>query len=320
MPRPRPRPAPVSIASIAKGTSHAESEKLDEDTFFLTRPTQRPTWIDDDEASATSSATPAPPSDEASPQKKKRKALPEWVSQSDSHDMSMSSPREMVEEAPEAEPQRARSVSVTPPPELDDDMKEFALRAVENVMRRNTDGSLLEEHAELELGAPTSDDTSLDLHPDLARYYKGPNAHQLRERAIAREREIQMQRQKRNEEAEVTEILVASSPPAPAVIHVDDSSEEDEPAPRPMANDRDEEPSIPQHHEGTMSLVLRAAKGDPVPVKVRPTTKVATILAHFVQTVALATNETERAYLSFEGEVRVPLAYAAFVALVYDSG
>ncbi|WFC94092.1 hypothetical protein MBRA1_000722 [Malassezia brasiliensis] len=125
----------------------------------------------------------------------------------------------------------------------------------------------LEADDDFELGAPTSDDVTLDLNTDLARYYKGPNAHKLRERAIEREREMQAQRQKQVEEAEVNEVLERSSPPA-NVITIDDSSDDERLIPMPVP--KPPSPPAPATHEDerdTMSLVLRAAKGDAVPVK-----------------------------------------------------
>ncbi|WFD46226.1 hypothetical protein GLX27_000858 [Malassezia furfur] len=171
-------------------------------------------------------------------------------------------------------------------------------------MRRDQ-AKVPEADDDFELGAPTSDDVSLDLNADLARYYKGPNAHKLRERAIARERELQALRQKQVEETEVNEILENSPPPA-NVITIDDSSDDEQPA--ATSTLRPPTPPAPPVHEDegdTMSLVLRAAKGSAVPVKVRPTTKMATILAHFVQNADLTADEKANAYLSFEGE-RLP--------------
>lgn len=272
----------------------AVPEHVDEDAFFIAR---RPVRPEDASEQAASSSSP-PPAGEESPPHKRPRPLTE----------ALSPPTPSAPDAPSAPdtpapaPSRARSVSITPPPELDEDMREFARQAVENVMRRN--GTNI-RHEDDDLAAPTSDDGALDLNADLARYYKGPNAHRLRERAIAREREQQSQRQRRAEEAEVVEALHSASPPK-NVITIDDSSDEEPAEPAPMSAHAEPEPAIPED-ANTLSLVLRAARGEPVPVKVRPTTKMATILSHFVQSATLSADEQSRAYLSFEGEVRVPL-------------
>lgn len=280
------------------------ANSVDEDAFFLARRSIPPVLLDEPlESASPSSATP-PPSDETSPRRKRRRALPEWVSRSGTSESASPTPQESVQEPDtRTDVPRSRSVSVTPPPDLDEDMREFARRAVENVMRRDQ-AKVPEADDDFELGAPTSDDVSLDLNADLARYYKGPNAHKLRERAIARERELQALRQKQVEETEVNEILENSPPPA-NVITIDDSSDDEQPA--ATSTLRPPTPPAPPVHEDegdTMSLVLRAAKGSAVPVKVRPTTKMATILAHFVQNADLTADEKANAYLSFEGEVR----------------
>lgn len=281
-----------------------KANSLDEDAFFLSRRSIPPALLDEpDESASPHSATP-PPSDETSPRRKRRRALPEWVSRSGTSESASPTPQETAQEPDtRIDAPRSRSVSVTPPPDLDEDMREFARRAVENVMRRDQTKAP-EADDDFELGAPTSDDVSLDLNTDLARYYKGPNAHKLRERAIAREREMQAQRQKQVEKAEVNEVNESSSP-ASNVITIDDSSDDERPVPTPAP--KLPTPPAPATHEDdgdTMSLVLRAAKGSAVPVKVRPTTKMATILAHFVQNADLTADEKANAYLSFEGEVR----------------
>lgn len=313
MPRAKRRPAPVGVSSSSvSGASSDPKTLVDKDAFFIAAHPPRPPPVEEEDAVASSS-TPQPASQDPSPRKKKRKQLPEWVGQSVSSDDRLGSPAQEADAAAPTPPRppRERSVSVTPPPELDEEMLEFARQAVEKVMRRNADGTVRHADKDLDL-APTSDDVSLDLNADLARYYKGPNAQQLRERAIAREREMQAQRQRRNEEAEVTEILdqdeadeADEAPPTTQVITIDDSSDDE----RAVRDDPPEAPPPAEEThdtENTMSLLLRAAKGEPLPVKVRPTTKFSTILGHFVQTYAslLTPNEQQKAYLSFEGEVR----------------
>lgn len=308
MPRAKRRPAPVGVSSSSvSGASSDPKTLVDEDAFFIAAHPPRPPPVEEEDAVASSS-TPQPTSQDPSPRKKKRRQLPEWVAQSVSSDDRLGSPAQEADAAAPMPPPRERSVSVTPPPELDEEMLEFARQAVEKVMRRSADGTVRHADKDLDL-APTSDDVSLDLNADLARYYKGPNAQQLRERAIAREREMQAQRQRRNEEAVVTELLdqdeADEAPPTTQVITIDDSSDDELAVPDESS---EAPPPAEETHdtENTMSLLLRAVKGEPLPVKVRPTTKFSTILGHFVQTYAslLAPNEQQKAYLSFEGEVR----------------
>lgn len=282
----------------ARQIAAAGDAAIDEDAFFLAPRAVQPAWDDEcgeDEASVM-------PGDQ-SPVKKKRKQLPAWTSQPETSTPSSLSPTEKST-TPPTRALRERSVSVTPPPELDAEMLEFARRAVENVMRRDADTASRKKADDSDHAIPSSDDAPLDLNADLAKYYRGPNALHLRERAIARQRELQAQRQRRNEEAEVTEILHADAS-SPVVIHVDDSSDEEPSVPSTVMLAAEATPEEPADSAGTMALLLRAAKGEPLPVKVRPTTKMATILSHFLQTYTslLTADEAANAFLSFEGDV-----------------
>lgn len=175
----------------------------------------------------------------------------------------------------------------------------YALQAIEEATHIQRDRlRALEETLRASDDAPG--DTSLELNADLAQFYKGRDAHILRERAIERE----MARQK---EAHRVEILPVPEDPI-EVYEVEDSSDA-EPAPTStlgaepepdLAFDQTEASAL----EGTLLLTLRGARQLEVCVRVRPTTQVHTMLDHFVSTHAskLSPSETASIYLSFEGE------------------
>lgn len=278
--------------------------------------------------------------------RKKRKALAfEWVKQAPEPtcvgpelDFTCSSPElasEVVESRSEpsvipAPAARERSVSVTPPPaEFKDEAASFARRAIEQVTVQHR-----KRMEELDAGLcedETSSDTPLELNADLAQYYKGHDALQLRERALARELKIQRslheQRQQVHEEQDVVEILDYSN--SPTVYEVVDSSDNDSLGTSDWheAVSSRETPSTFSHAHGaeaasnltvsdynseqqleatndTLFITLRGARGLEVIVKVRPTTRIGTMLGHFTQThgAALAAEEKLRACVSFEGE------------------
>ncbi|WFC98065.1 hypothetical protein MYAM1_000787 [Malassezia yamatoensis] len=307
MPRPRARRAPGSTENSQGGNDRGS--KVEDETFFMARRPIRAEVLEEDSEGDLSSPSGAPTSRNSSPRRKKRKPLPEWVSQSGKTDVVHSQTEELHSPNASPRPERARSVSITPPPDLDDDMREFARRAVENVMLQNN-AKRKPNHQEggSEANPPTSDDTSLDLNADLAQYYRGPNAHQLRERALARERQLQEERRKRLESQGDAETPLPSSS-VPQVISIDDSSDDEQYRHDTNCNTTLEtQPEIDQAEpdEDSMTIVLRAAKGDPILVKVRPTTKIATILTYFRDNRQLSPGEESAIFLSFEGERLAP--------------
>ncbi|WFD42150.1 hypothetical protein MPSI1_000789 [Malassezia psittaci] len=303
VPRPRARRAPESLESSQTGSDRGS--KIEEETFFIARRPIRAEVLEEDSERDLSSPSVAPTSQSSSPRRKKRKPLPGWVSQSGKTDVGNSQTEDLDSPNASPGPERARSVSITPPPDLDDDMREFARRAVENVMlQNNAKRKPNYQESVSEANQPASDDTSLDLNADLAQYYRGPNAHQLRERALARERQLQEERRKRLESQEDAEALAPSSS-APQVISIDDSSDDEQYTHEASRNtELETQPEISQADpdENSMRIVLRAAKGDPLVVKVRPTTKIATILTYFRDNRQLSLGEEGAMFLSFEGE------------------
>ncbi|WFD18369.1 hypothetical protein MCAP1_000571 [Malassezia caprae] len=272
--RPRPR-ARKKQASLDSGYLHGDAE----DMFFIaSRPRTSQVTMPEAEAPAAGDDE-----DDASRGRKRRKALSyDWVSQAESIQSSNTVSPEPV---PPQASVRERSASVSPPPpELEEEARTYALRAIEQVKRQHT-SRLAALDAALE-GDELDPDTSLELNADLAQYYKGHDAKQLRERALARELD-------RQEQAHVMTLLDEEEPPAVPVYEVDDSSEpEDAPAPNvpdlvPEAAHAQDTPS-----PGTLLLTLRGARQLEADVR------------HFVSTHkdALAPHEASHAYVSFEGE------------------
>lgn len=270
-----------------------------DDTFFIaSRP--RASQVDmapEAEAPATAGDH---DEDDVGRGRKRRKALSfDWVSQSGSmHSSSTVSPEPAPQPPGAVERERSASVS-PPPPELEEEARTYALRAIEQVKRQHT-SRIAALDVVLE-GEEADPDTSLELNADLAQYYRGHDAKQLRERALARELD-------RQEQAQVVSLLEdEEDAPAVPVYEVDDSSEpEDLPAP---ADDvaglvREAAHAHDTPSQDTLLLTLRGARQLEVDVRVRPTTQMATILQHFVtkHADALSPQEASDAYVSFEGE------------------
>lgn len=270
-------------------------EDADDMFFIASRP--HASQVDTPEAEAPAAA--GDDEDDAGRGRKRRKALSfDWISQTES--MRPSSTVSLEPAPPPQTSERRRSASVSPPPpELEEEARTYALRAIEQVKRQHT-SRLAALDVALE-GDEAEPDTSLELNADLAEYYKGHNAKQLRERALARELD-------RQEQAHVITLLDEEAPVVP-VYEVDDSSEsENAPAPdvaylgSEAAHTQDTPP------QDTLLLTLRGARQLEADVRVRPTTQMATILQHFVtmHADALAPHEASNVYVSFEGERVAP--------------
>ncbi|WFD35685.1 hypothetical protein MCUN1_002546 [Malassezia cuniculi] len=190
---------------------------------------------------------------------------------------------------------RSRSVSITPPPEPESDILEFARDAVERVV--NNQRPVVVDTVD---DFDTSNDT-LELNPGLARYYRGYDAAQMRERALQRERELQRDKAKhsletRQHQTETIEILDSDDDGD------DDNDDDDVQLSNPHAA-AEEHLSAPQQPESSdeMSLTLRSADGKELVVRVRPTTTIAKIAEHFAHTFS-----RPQVMLSFEGERLAP--------------
>lgn len=294
--RPRPR-------ARKKQPSLDGHEKVDDNFFIASRPP----------VGRIETLSPPPPSDQtdeddAGRGRKRRKALSyDWVSQTDSIRSSSTAPDARVSPDPVRCQERERSASLSPPPpELEEEARTYALRVIEQVKSQHT-SRLATLDVVLE-GDDLASDTSLELNADLAQYYKGHNAKQLRERALARELD-------RQEQSHVVSLLEEDEEAqAVPVYEVDDSSEPEapaEPVPERSADTtvgpEDPKPSS-QPASDTLLLTLRSARQLEADVRVRPTTQMATMLQHFLSkhAEALAPDEAKRAYLSFEGERLAP--------------
>ncbi|WFD25200.1 hypothetical protein MNAN1_000166 [Malassezia nana] len=257
--------------------------------------------------------SPPPPSDQSDEDdagrgRKRRKALSyDWVSQTDSIRSSSTVPDATASPEPVRCQEREHSASLSPPPpELEEEARTYALRVIEQVKSQHT-SRLAKLDAVLE-GDDLPSDTSLELNADLAQYYKGHDAKQLRERALARELD-------RQEQAHVVSLLEEDEEAqAVPVYEVDDSSEPEAP-PEPVQERSDDTTVGPENPKpssvptsDTLLLTLRGARQLEADVRVRPTTQMATMLQHFLSkhAKALAPDEAKRAYLSFEGERLAP--------------
>lgn len=269
-------------------------------------------------------ATEDPASDASSDDegtRRKRARLPRLVSQLDVHGSPARSaeppsatpddtPDTAADRAPSPSAHRERSVSVTPPPELDDATLAFARDAVKRVFGTGPSPRVRDTDV-----APSSEgDASFELNTDLARFYQGPDAARLRERALARQRSELCARQSAEPDVERGENGAGASQGANVQpITVDDSSDEEPVAVAAGPEAADTEPLAPETAGSAgdagdlLSLTLRGAGGREVAVRVRPSTKIATMLAHFTRTYAdtLDAQACEKAYVSFEGE-RLP--------------
>lgn len=300
-PRPRPRrkqPTPTSGVSPQTGGADNESD------FFVARRPGRAS------ADARVSVSPGPCSDDSgegssTPRRRnKRQKLPKWVNDSVTASPTSQTRAETEESPPEEstsaeatpQPNRARSVSITPPPQdNNEELREFARNAVSRVFMRQESAP----SAPQVVPEASSDDSSFDINPDLAPYYKGANAAQLRERALARERDLQR-----------AHVRAPTRERQQETITVDDSSDEE--APRgPAADAAGIDDTALQVPGDLLSLTLRGPSGQEVHARVRPSTRFATILAHFLDTCADTLEETQRtrACLQFDGE-RLPASSA----------
>lgn len=249
--------------------------------------------------------------DDAGRGRKRRKALSfDWVSQTES--IRSSSTVDGIA-SPDLEPsllkttERERSPSVSPPPpELEEEARTYALRAIEQVKQQHTSRMAALDVA-LE-GEEADPDTSLELNADLAQYYKGRDAKQLRERALARELD-------RQEQAHVITLLEDEEEAQPVPVYeVDDSSEPEAPVAEPTfdrtapLNEEAHPEDTPSQASDTLLLTMRGARQLEADVRVRPTTQMATLLEHFVSkhAQALSPEEKSHAYVSFEGERLAP--------------
>ncbi|PKI83131.1 hypothetical protein MVES1_003040 [Malassezia vespertilionis] len=266
--RPRPRPRAKRHAGAADSCS---LHSVDEDAFFFAA-ARKPLHAAQEEAEPHTAPL-------YSPRKKPRAALPEWTA------------------APPTPPtpervafDRERSVSVTPPPDLDAASLAFARNAVEKVMQRHASRRVAAPSSDADEGAPQSD-LSLELNADLALYYKGPDAHKMRSRALSKERARQAERQQ--------EPIALDEDDQRQVITIDDSSDEeqvmpDRPLPQAVRAPTPED-------DDKLALTLRASQGEPLRVVVRPRTQIKTIAAHFALHCT-SIGHSSTVYLSFEGE------------------
>lgn len=254
--------------------------------------------------------------------RRRKKALSfTWVSQPtlettpevDAESAVQASGPEPTSSAP-APQDRSRSCSVSPPPpEIDKEAESYARWAMEQVHSEHR-----RKLAELQVAMgpeheDTSSDVSFELNADLAQYYRGQDAHKLRERAIA------LARERAEPQASTYEVVDDTSSPAraPVVYTIDDSSDDDVAAAVPPSSPPLPPPPPAQtavassphdtRDDDTLLLTLRGARQLEVQVRVHATTQVSTMLAHFVQTHAPSLADAERtsAYLSLEGE-RLP--------------
>ncbi|KAN0063580.1 hypothetical protein ACQY0O_004028 [Thecaphora frezii] len=225
---------------------------------------------------------------------------------------------------------RRRSPSVTPPPEI----PEVQLRAARQLVRRHL-ASYHPTHAlssdEDEPGpthAAHHGSDLLQLDPELARYYRGKDAEQIRQRA-KQEEEERFQRRKR-QLSRRSESVVSAVPDDDEVVLVQD-------APKPQKNipsgahqvivlsDSDDdlsprtrtgstataktEPQPPTHSQpepegATLHLHLKSASLPTFDVAVRPTTQISRILNHFQNSHEQLRGKEVK--MVFEGEVLHP--------------
>ena len=235
------------------------------------------------------------------PSRRNRKALSfDWEAQEPRKEAAR--PLSPTNTIPEEVATHDRSVSLSPPPpELEQEAQTYARQAIEQVTNAQRD-RLRALEATTGVVDDLSSDTSLELNADLAQFYRGHDAHRLRERAI--EREMERQRSAQEERDWVSDEDRAEPT---QVYEVLDSSDDERGLTEPTASSPPSPPPPPPEAEdtaGTLLLILRGARHLEVQVRVRPTTRVCTMLAHFVHTHAHALSQEEKAsiYMTFEGE------------------
>ena len=285
--RPRPRPR------VRRAETEDRANQGPDDVFFFAK---RARTADARETTGGMIEE----ADASGPTRRNRKALSfDWVAQVPRKEVAQ--PLSSTNTIPEEAAPHDRSVSLSPPPpELEQEAQTYARQAIEQVTNTQRD-RLRALEATTGLVDDPSSDTSLELNADLAQFYRGHDAHRLRERAIEREMERQRSAQ---DEREWVSYEDRAEPTQ--VYEVLDSSDDERVFRDPTASTPPSPPPPPDAEDtaGTLLLMLRGARHLEVQVRVRPTTQVHTMLAHFVHTHTHALSQEEKAsiYMTFEGE------------------
>ena len=155
-------------------------------------------------------------------------------------------------------------------------------------------------------------DTSLDLDPDLARIYRGPDAEAVR--AKARERERQRRtlprprpRPRPHSDKQEHAITIPDDD--------DDDNDEDEDEQQQQVQVQEQHHEHEHEHE-TISLTLTSADGTSLPVSVRPSTRIHSIRDHWLRTYP--TTPAHNMRLRFQGDTLDPHSTVADADLQHD--
>ena len=284
--RPRPRPR------VRRADTEDRPNQSSDDAFFFAKRARTADAQDTSGGMVEEAGV-------SGPSRRNRKALSyDWVAHGPKKEAV--EPLPSTNTIPEESAPHDRSVSLSPPPpELEQEAQTYARQAIEQVTNTQRDRLRALEATSSLVDEPSSD-VSLELDADLAQFYRGHDAHRLRERAIEREMERQRFVQ---EEREWVPDEDGGEPVQ--VFEVLDSSDDDRVLAKPTPS---MPPSSPppdaEDTAGTRLLMLRGARHLEVQVRVRPTTQVHTMLAHFLQTHTHALSQEEKAsiYMTFEGE------------------
>ncbi|KAL4401503.1 hypothetical protein ACI68E_001145 [Malassezia pachydermatis] len=331
----RPRPRVFRKTSSLSGTTKSDAglNTYTDDSFFVaSRARTNTKLLVDDEVD--SSFQPSPETagdlsrecgDDIYRHRRKRKALDfDWVSQ-EPHTTSHTDVQRLSVETPlspsaantlarattlsDSLQNQKRDLSISPPPpDFEKEAQIYAQNAIAQVTSEHRE-KLAALQVDLGLWDDNSSDTSFELNAGLAQYYRGHDAHKLREQAIAREKAREEQLAQQETTTNVVQVSDDDEAPSQAPIYIVDDSSDEEPtvsstqedtavsAPQPSA--------FAQEDPDTLLVTLRGARQLDVQVKVRATTRMDTMLMHFLQTHAssLTAEEKAKARLYFEGEL-----------------
>ena len=158
-------------------------------------------------------------------------------------------------------------------------------------------------------------DTSLDLDPDLARIYRGPDAEAVRAKARERERQrrtLSRPRPRPHSDKQEHAITIPDDDDNDGDGDEDEDEDEDEQQQGQVQEQHHEH----EHEHETISLTLTSADGTSLPVSVRPSTRIHSIRDHWLRTYP--TTPAHNMRLRFQGDTLDPHSTVADADLQHD--